>query len=215
MREDFEMIYLSGALKAEQIGKRKDIGLLLGFREKKDFFGKTNKLHEVFWAADNGCFTNPNLNVADYLVWLKKMSKWKETALFATAPDVVADADATFERSKDVLPKIRELDFPAAFVAQDGIENKTIHWDTFDVLFIGGTTEWKTSDASFWLIKEAKRKGKFVHVGRVNSLTRLLWARLAGATSADGTYIAFAPDKNYRNLTRWLDVIKTQPAMEF
>lgn len=219
------MIYLSGAMQAERIGERKDIGVIVSFRPNGDFMGKTKRFTKCLWAADNGCFTNPNLKVADYLNWLKELSEVKEemedetihsmieNCLFATAPDVVGDAKETWKRSKDVLPLIRELGYPAALVAQDGIEDEEIHWDDFDCLFIGGSTEWKLN--SYWLCREAITRGKWVHMGRVNSLRRMLIARFSGCHSADGTTLAFAPDKKFEEVSAWLEVINRQPVLNF
>jgi len=209
------MIYLSGALRAELIGERKDIGIMMGFRSDGKFYGKSARFNDCLWAADNGCFTNPDLHVGDYLQWLAKMKIYQETCLFATAPDVVGDADETWKRSKEILPSIRDLGYPAALVAQDGIENKPIHWDEFDCLFIGGSTEWKLSHNAFWLCREAIKNGKWVHMGRVNSFRRMLIARFAGCHSTDGTQLAFAPDQSYAQLTKWMDFIESQPVLSF
>lgn len=209
------MIYLSGALKAELIGQRKDVGIMMGFRGDGRFHGKTARFNSCLWAADNGCFTNPDLDVQKYLEWLAKMKPYQQTCLFATAPDVVGDAKETWERSKDVLPSIRDLGYAAAFVAQDGIEDQTIHWDAFDCLFIGGSTEWKLSGNTFWLCREALTHGKWVHMGRVNSFRRMLQARFAGCHSTDGTQLAFAPDLRYAQLQKWLDFINNQPVLNF
>ena len=99
------MIYLSGRLQAEQIGARPDIGIMLGYRQGSLSHGRCH-LEKTLWAADNGCFTNPNLLVEDYLTWLANLSQFVETCLFAVAPDVVGDARETWQRSKDVLPRI-------------------------------------------------------------------------------------------------------------
>jgi hypothetical protein len=208
------MIYLSGAMQVEKIGLRKDIGVMVSYRPQ-NAFGKTARFTNCLWAADNGCFNNPDLNVPNYLEWLKSMSHLQETCLFAVAPDVVGNAQATIERSAPVLPEIRKLGYEAAFVAQDGQENLTLDWDSFDCLFIGGSTEWKCSDASFYLIREAVKKGKWVHVGRVNSMRRILWARFAGAHSTDGTTLAFAPDRKLLEIEKWLELIKYQPVFRF
>lgn len=188
---------------------------MIGFRQNRKFWGKTKRLSDCLWAADNGCFTNPDLNVDDYLVWLESLKHLQTNCLFAVSPDVVGDAKLTIERSTPILPKIRKLGYEAAFVAQDGQENLPLNWETFDCLFIGGSTEWKCSDAAFWLIREGIKKGKWVHVGRVNSMRRILWARFAGAHSCDGTTIAFAPNKKLPEVEGWLDVIKTQPVFNF
>lgn len=206
------MIYLTGRLSVEKIGNRPDIGIMIGYRAGSLSHGRTH-LEKTLWAADNGCFTNPKLDVREYLKWLKRLGKYRETCLFATAPDVVGDNKATWERSEPVLPKIRALGYPAALVAQDGIENHEIQWDTFDCLFIGGTTEWKLSGDAFSVTRQALREGKWVHMGRVNSFRRLLRARYYGCQSTDGTQLAFAPDKNLALLERWLDFINAQPLL--
>jgi hypothetical protein len=118
---------------------------------------------------------------------------------------VVGDAIATLNRSLPVLPKIRALGYKAALVAQDGLENVSIPWWTFDVLFIGGSTEWKLGAACAEIVRQAKARGKWVHMGRVNSFKRLAYAQAIGCDSADGTFVAFGPDRNVPQLTGWLD----------
>jgi hypothetical protein len=157
------------------------------------------------WAADTGCFLRPHLHSDDgYLNWLAGRQPIVSQCLFATAPDVVGDAAATIERSAPMLPRIRALGYPAALVAQDGLEALDVPWDAFDCLMIGGTTGWKLSDHAIRLMAEAKARGKWVHVGRVNSKRRYQWCHSHGADSADGTFVAFGPDVNIPRLARWL-----------
>jgi hypothetical protein len=132
--------------------------------------------------------------------------------LFAVAPDVVGDAAATLRRAY-MLAWIRYAGFPAAFVAQDGLEDLTIPWDDFDAFFIGGTTAWKLGPAARALAAGARRRGKWVHMGRVNSLKRLRYAEAIGCDSADGTYLTYAPDANLPRLLGWLRQIDTQGAL--
>lgn len=171
--------------------------------------------HGVKWAADNGAFTErgrEGFSVNGYLAWLSKHSDKAQNCLFATAPDVLMDAAATWETSREVLPKIRTLGFPAALVAQDGIENIKVDWDAFDVLFLGGSTDWKLGPAAARIAQEARLRGKWVHMGRVNSRRRLRYAS-AFCDSADGTYLAFAPDANLPRLLSWLSELETQPSL--
>lgn len=156
------------------------------------------------WCADNGCFGKGYPGDEAWLEWLARLPN-RETCLFATAPDVVGDAAATLERSAPWLQPIRDLDYKAALVAQDGLEDLDVPWDTFDVLFIGGTTEWKLGPAAAGLIAEAKARGKWVHVGRVNSRKRFRRFLHLGADSVDGTFLAFGPDTNLPRLMRWLN----------
>jgi cellulose synthase/poly-beta-1,6-N-acetylglucosamine synthase-like glycosyltransferase len=53
------------------------------------------------------------------------------------------------------------------------------------------------------LATEAKRRGKTVHMGRVNSEARLRHAMAVDCDTADGTFIAFGPDINLRRLGEW------------
>lgn len=82
-------------------------------------------------------------------------------------------------------------------------------WHTFDVLFIGGSTEWKLGPGARALVAEAKRRGKWVHMGRVNSGRRWSYAEHIGCDSVDGTFLAFGPDLNMRRLRGWTE----QPAL--
>lgn len=167
-------------------------------------------LEGVTLAVDNGCFGAGYPGDREWWAWLQKLPA--DRVKFAVAPDVVADARATLERSAPWLPRIRAAGFPAAFVAQDGLEEVVVPWDEFDALFVGGSTPWKLGAAARDLIAEAKARGKWVHMGRVNSLTRLRRAAFSGCDSADGTYIAFGPD---RNLPRMLGFIRNVNALRF
>lgn len=156
------------------------------------------------WAADNGCYGKGYPGDNGYLAWLDKHAAHAGRCLFATAPDVVGDATATLVRSAPMLPLIRERGYPAALVAQDGLEHLPVPWDTFDVLFVGGTTTWKLGLAAADLCRQAKARGKRVHVGRVNSARRWrAFAALGCIDSCDGTYLAFGPDVNLPRLTAW------------
>ena len=177
------------------------------------FNGWSRKDIPGVWAADNGCFTQPEKYTNEgYLKWLAKLDP--ENCLFATAPDVVGDAAATRERAYPILPKIRELGFKAAYVVQDGETPDAVLWDELDAIFIGGSTEWKLSQTAADLAAEAKRRGKWVHMGRVNSLKRIRFADAIGCDSVDGTYLAFAPEKNTERLKGWLKAINDQPELD-
>jgi hypothetical protein len=99
------------------------------------------------------------------------------------------------------------LRYPVAFVAQDGANVTNIPWCDFDVLFIGGTTSFKQGFGSGLIAREARERGKWVHVGRVNSLKRLMhWAEIAD--SADGTFLAFGPQRNAPRVKSWVESLR-------
>lgn len=157
------------------------------------------------WCADNGAFGTVGFDEQKWWAWLVKNAPWADSCAFATAPDVVGDAAATLERSVPWLQPIRGLGYPAALVAQDGLEDLTVPWDDFDVLFIGGSTEWKLGPQARDLAAQAKARGKWVHMGRVNSERRFVYARAIGCDSVDGTYLRFGPTTNLPKLLGWLD----------
>lgn len=165
----------------------------------------------VTWCADNGCFGKGYPGDEAWISWLADMDP--ADCLFATAPDVVADAAATLARSLPMLPKIRALGYPAALVAQDGLEHLAVPWDEFDVLFIGGSTDWKLGPDARALVAEAKSRGKRVHMGRVNSERRYRYAAAIGCESADGTFLTFGPDRNLPQLLRWVTGQSVQPIL--
>jgi hypothetical protein len=167
-----------------------------------------------WWAADNACFAHAGaFDLDKYLAWLERFDGIKSRCKFATAPDVVADWLATLARSLPVLPILRAKGWPAALVLQDGATPESIPWAEIDAVFVGGSTQWKTSHAAELCCKEARRRGKWVHMGRVNSLRRLEAARQMGCQSADGTFLAFGPRTNLPKLLGWLRSIEAQPCL--
>jgi hypothetical protein len=171
-------------------------------------------LYGMKYAVDNECFTLADKFDAErYLRALGNIVRTSgvNDCLFATAPDVVGDARATLRRSSDWLQQIRALGLPAALVAQDGIEDFEIPWSEFDALFIGGTTQFKLSSSVADLIKQAKKMGKWTHMGRVNSVYRA--SRIIEfPDSVDGTAWAKHPAKYCLQWQRWLDIGKPRQA---
>lgn len=156
----------------------------------------------VEWIADNSVFGGKYPGDDAYLAWIASRPS-RHWCRFAVAPDVVGDADATLFRSGPMLHRIRAL-VPVAYVAQDGATPTSLPWGHFDALFIGGSTGWKLGPQAAELAHEARRRGLWVHMGRVNSLKRLRYAQEIGCDSVDGTYIAFGPNINLPRMLRWL-----------
>lgn len=165
-----------------------------------------------------------------YLRYLKRVCDEVDTSrvLFATAPDVlsfidnpdptlaaqkkhpipIGDAEATWARSREVFDQIRSLGLKAALVAQDGFGISSpgpTQWGSFDVLFLGGSDEFKLGSQADQAANSAWRFGKWVHMGRVNSLKRMRRAREIGCDSADGTYVMFGARTNVPKVLSWLD----------
>lgn len=165
------------------------------------------------WVAlDNGCFSKA-WEEGRWLKWLDTMQDRKPECLFAVVPDVVSDPEGTAARWKQYAPIVRDMGYPLAYVAQDGVQPDDLPWDDFDALFVGGGTEFKLSHSAYALAHEAKTRGKWAHMGRVNSFQRLRAAAAGGYDSADGTYLAFGPDKNLPKLLAWLEWLDRHPPL--
>jgi hypothetical protein len=163
-----------------------------------------NRIHPGWiWCADNGCFGQGYPGDGAFVRWLTKLQPLIPGCLFAAAPDVVGDAHATLKRSRPLLPAIRSLGYPAAFVAQNGVTLRTVPWDDCAAVFIGGDDEFKGSTAARDVVDEARARGMAVHMGRVNTFGRLKLAASMGCDSADGRSLALFP-QNLGQMLRWL-----------
>lgn len=196
------MIYLSGCIVEHRHPR-------LGFLMTPDMGNKIPD--DAILAADNACFNNPKAYSNErYQAFLQRLPR--ERTLFATAPDILGDHAGTVRRSLPILGWLREGGFKSAFVAQDGWNEWSTPWYAIDVLFIGGSTEFKFRGGRE-SVKAAKKRGKWCHMGRVNSLERLRAAIGIGCDSADGTFLKFGPDKNWPRLRGWLDHITEAPGL--
>lgn len=100
---------------------------------------------------------------------------------WVAVPDRVADRRATLEQWDHYAPRVAAYGWPLAFVVQDGMTPRDIPGGA-DVVFVGGSTEWKWRTVEMWC-----ETGRRVHVGRVNSLRRVWLCHDLGAESVDGT----------------------------
>ncbi len=125
------------------------------------------------WACDNDCFKG--LDASAYLKLLGRILKFKTRPQWVACPDALCDPRETRRRFNVWQPILTELGLPVAMVGQDGLLPDVVPWDYIDCLFIGGSTAWKCGDDAARLTLEAHKLGKMVHVGRVNSLRRILY----------------------------------------
>ena len=200
------MIYLatmSGATVLDAI----DGGALGALLTPRSMQPDAERLAAWTWAADNECYTQGDSFDPDrWLDWLADLPA--AGCRFATAPDVVADWPATLDEAEFYLDRIRAAGKPAAIVLQDGATPETVPWGAIDAVFVGGSTEWKISDAARELVEEGRWRGKWCHMGRVNSGERFAVAHGWGCHSVDGTFLAFGPDVNLPRLLRWASLTR-------
>lgn len=163
--------------------------------------------------ADNGCFSDRWKH--DH--WLRWMISIPRTVRFVVAPDVY-DSDGrpthkeTIERWRKYGPLIERHGHTPAFVCQVGAEPSNVPTDA-PVLFIGGTTEWKLGDTAAAIAADAKNRGVWVHMGRVNSKKRFNIARSMSCDSVDGTFLTFGPDNNLPLLLSWIEAAEFEPML--
>lgn len=75
------------------------------------------------------------------------------------------------------------------YTVQDGITPDLIPWQYIRAVFIGGSTEFKMGKTARAVAKAARKRGKWVHVGRVNTPRRIdSWYH--DADSFDGSGIS-------------------------
>jgi hypothetical protein len=143
------------------------------------------------------------------------LEEFGPAADFIVVPDVVADAAASLELTREWLPRMLKrpdlAGVPLLIAVQDGMTQAEIggilELDRRLGIFIGGSTEWKVPAIIPWA-RWAKDLGRYVHVGRVNTARRIRLCAAGGADSFDGT-----------SATRWaksitmLDQARLQPAM--
>ncbi|HWT25850.1 MAG TPA: hypothetical protein VN213_20260 [Solirubrobacteraceae bacterium] len=141
------------------------------------------------WAADNGAFTG--FNPGAFLRMLERVAPHRESCLFVACPDVVGDAAQTDELYRTWEPVIRRYGLPVAYVAQNGCRGIP---EGADALFIGGNDAFKEGPDAAALIRDARRRGLWVHVGRVNTLRRYRRFQAMGVDSVDGTSLSRWPD---------------------
>ena len=144
-------------------------------------YGISGKLYGL----DNGCFSKFNSTT-----WRRLLQEAKEQDLvkqpkFVCAPDIVGDARRTIELFDMFYQEIKPL--KVCLVLQDGIGNFSIDWNRVDAVFVGGSDAFKISNEAINACKTAKMLGKWVHVGRVNTVERVRnWIGLADSIDGSG-----------------------------
>jgi hypothetical protein len=137
------------------------------------------------YALDNGAFgAFKNGTQWDVHAW-RGLLGWSQMSgqrpLWALVPDVVGDKAGTLDAWHRHAGEVISSGMRPAFAVQDGMLPEDVP-DEADVIFIGGSTEWKWATAGMWCAAFPH-----VHIGRVNTLRWLRVAAAHGAKSVDGT----------------------------
>ena len=133
------------------------------------------------YGLDNGCFKEFKKKK-----WLSLVDQaYENRPVFVCLPDIVGDA----RRTLDLFDAFKHdtIALPRALVLQDGIGNFKIPFDDIDAVFVGGSDNFKISSEAINACKAAKMLDKWVHVGRVNTASRVRnWIGLADSIDGSG-----------------------------
>lgn len=130
------------------------------------------------------------------LDWAQVMG---QRPLWTLVPDVVANRNATLANWSKYAPMAATYGWPLGFAVQDGMVPKDVPADA-EVIFVGGTTDWKWATVGLWCANFPR-----VHVGRVNTYRRLWQCHDLGAESIDGTGWMRGDQVQYRGLLAYLE----------
>lgn len=140
---------------------------LLQLRTPLTRYASRNYLH---YGVDNGAYSGfqerKYLSLVDecvddpYCMWIN-------------LPDVPGSARATTALFHEYCfyPGLNVLN--RCYTVQDGITPKMIPWQYITAVFIGGTTKFKNGKIARAVARGARKRGKWVHVGRINTPRRI------------------------------------------
>lgn len=192
------LLLLSGATRdVMRLREHPNIGVLTSPRraESPDYIKRTG----LSWGMDNDAFSDGGFKPDKFMDRLYQLRD-VPGCLFVCLPDAVGDAATTITKFFEWSAWVKYLGYPVALVGQDGLEDLTIPWSMFDAFFIGGSTQWKLSKTAASIVAEAKKLGKWVHMGRVNSVPRIRYAQRIGCDSVDGSGYSINQSHIYRHL---------------
>lgn len=139
--------------------------------------------NDVPYALDNDAFVawknKTEWSEPDWIEMLDKTKLWHSPPIWVLVPDIVADAEGTFRQWAKYSLIASEYGWPLAFAVQDGMGRFDV--PECDVVFVGGSTEWKWQTARMWCQHFPR-----VHIGRVRT-GKLQLAEEMGAESVDGS----------------------------
>lgn len=168
----------------------------LGMIYSPSYWNKPRVKYYMPYALDNGCYNKwePDL----YFEMLKDSTNI-HPPLWVTVPDVVGDYKKTIELWNEYKDSVKKFNYNLAFVCQDGCNPEDVPEDVY-CCFIGGTTKWKLDNAHRF--KNVRKK---LHIGRVNTKKRLLWAKDLGADSIDGSGWMRARGEQYKDFIEYFE----------
>ena len=154
------------------------------------------------YALDNGRFRLLNgeeWSERDFLSMVDLAAERGLSPRFLTVPDLPGSHERTLDEWESWAPRLSAYGWPLAFVAQDGCDPGDVPHSA-DVVFLGGTTEWKWRSLEPFCASFQR-----VHVGRVNAYRRLIRCDRLGVESVDGTGWFHDNPRQLQGLRRYLE----------
>lgn len=172
---------------------------------------KTKLREWMPYALDNDAFTTfskgKDWSESEWIELLKWSRSSGMKPLWAIVPDVVGDRSKTIELWHRYAPTVDRFGFSKAFAVQNGMEPCDVPTGA-EVVFVGGTTEWKWKSLPMWCERFPR-----VHVGRVNEIRRLWTCQDHGVESVDGSgwFRATQDGRQAAGLFDWMEGIRHEP----
>lgn len=140
------------------------------------------------YALDNGAYSaysrQATWDDAAFIAHIEMYAWAQFHPCWVVVPDVVGDRDATLrlwdEWELRLARSWSHIDI--ALAVQDGMDEHDVRNCNPDLLFVGGTTDWKWSTMPMWT-----GLGHRVHVARVNGIAPARLCAKHGVESIDGT----------------------------
>jgi len=136
------------------------------------------------FVVDNGAFiawsAGTEWSASEWLALLRNLRQLGKHPLWVAVPDVVGDRAGTLGKWGEWCETARQFG-PVAFCVQNGMTPDDVPADA-DVVFVGGTDEWKFPNLAMWTANF-----KRVHCARVNSPAMIERCEELGCESVDGT----------------------------
>lgn len=175
---------------ASYTGTRRNLRALrgAGWRMLVSATGRLN--HNGFpYALDNGAWTAFQQGRAfDDSLFVSALRKMGRSADWTVLPDIVQGGSASLEMSLRWMRQVLDESPRALLAVQDGMaldDVRAIVGGRIGI-FVGGSTEWKERTMPEWC-ELARSRECWAHIGRVNTIRRIVLCGAAGATSFDGT----------------------------
>lgn len=163
-----------------------------------------------WWMLDNGAYSGK----WTLRLWLREMwvmREYRHTCLGVIVPDVVYNWRRTLLRFLFLFWIPRLLGYRVAFATQDG--GRWVPWLLFDCLFVGGSNEHKRGLEAERLGLAARKRDKWVHVGRCNSGSAMV-KHWSWANSYDGTTFSRHPTQQEESIINGLSVVRSASAQQ-